>query len=158
MQKLHFSIEINAPREKVWDTMLGEATYKEWTVPFNPGSYFKGTWEKGSKILFMGPNPETGEEGGMVSRIAENKPHEFLSIEHLGILKNGVEDTTSEEAKKWAPAYENYTFNHKKGPSTNSGQATTELLIDIDVVDEFVNDFNQMWPTALQKLKNLAEQ
>ncbi|MDQ5893468.1 MAG: hypothetical protein QG640_480, partial [Patescibacteria group bacterium] len=31
MQKIHFSIQINAPKEKVWDTMLGEATYREWT-------------------------------------------------------------------------------------------------------------------------------
>ena len=100
MQKLRFSILINAPKEKVWHAMLDDKPYREWTAAFNPGSYYKGDWSKGSKILFLGPNPETGEEGGMVSRIAENKRYEFISIEHVGIVYNGVEDTTSDEARK----------------------------------------------------------
>jgi hypothetical protein len=103
MKKIHFKIDINASKEKVWDTMLEDATYREWTAPFNEGSYYKGDWTKGSEIIFLGPDPETGKEGGMVSRIAENKKYEFISIEHLGIIKDGVEDTTSEEVKKWTP-------------------------------------------------------
>lgn len=149
MQKLHFSITINAPKEKVWNTMLEDQTYREWTTAFNPGSYYKGDWSKGSKMLFLGPNPENGEEGGMVSRIAENKPYEFISIEHLGIVKNGIEDTTSEEAKKWTPAFENYTFEEVNG--------TTRLLVDTDSEESYAEMFNNMWPEALQKLKNLAE-
>jgi hypothetical protein len=107
MQKLNFSIVINAPKEKVWKTMLEDATYRLWTTPFSEGSYYKGDWSKGSKIIFLGPNPETGKEGGMVSRIAENKLYEYISIEHLGIINDGVEDTTSEEVKKRTPAFEN---------------------------------------------------
>ena len=149
MQKLHFSMLINAPKDKVWHAMLDDQPYREWTNAFNEGSYYKGSWEKGSKILFLGPDPNTGEEGGMVSRIAENKPYEFISIEHLGIVQNGVEDTTSEAARKWAPAFENYTFNDKDG--------ATEVLVDIDTEDEHVQMFNEMWPEALRKLKKLAE-
>ncbi|MBE7551266.1 MAG: SRPBCC domain-containing protein [Anaerolineales bacterium] len=149
MQKLHFSILINAPKDKVWHSMLDDKSYREWTKAFNEGSYYKGSWEKGSKILFLGPDPNTGEEGGMVSRIAENKPYEFISIEHLGIVQNGVEDTTSEVARKWAPAFENYTFNDKDG--------ATEVLVDIDIEDEHAQMFNEMWPGALRKLKELAE-
>ena len=113
MQKLHFSITINAPKEKVWDTMLGDATYREWTNVFNPGSYFKGDWSEGSKILFLGPDPSdpNGQsEGGMSSRIKTSRKYEFVSIEHLGLVKNDVEDTTSDEVKKWTPPFENYTF------------------------------------------------
>ena len=149
MQKLHFSMLINAPTDKVWHTMLDDQPYREWTKAFNEGSYYKGSWEKGSKILFLGPDPNTGEEGGMVSRIAENKPYEFISIEHLGIVQNGVEDTTSEAARKWAPAFENYRFNDKDG--------ATEVLVDMDVEDEHVQMFNEMWPKGLRKLKELAE-
>lgn len=140
---------INAPKDKVWHAMLDDQPYREWTNAFNEGSYYKGSWEKGSKILFLGPNPNTGEEGGMVSRIAENKPYEFISIEHLGIVQNGVEDTTSEAARKWAPAFENYTFNDKDG--------ATEVLVDMDVEDELAQMFNEMWPKGLRKLKELAE-
>jgi hypothetical protein len=149
MQKIHFSIVIDAPKEKVWEIMLGDQTYREWTKAFNPGSYFKGTWEEGSKILFIGPDPKTGIEGGMVSRIAENIPYEFLSIEHLGLYNNGVEDTESEEAKKWFPAHENYTFKEVEGK--------TEVLVDMDSTEEMVEEFSKMWPKALEMLKELCE-
>lgn len=149
MKKLHFSIDINAPREKVWHTMLDQDSYREWTTAFSPGSYYKGDWNKGSKMIFLGPDPVTGKEGGMVTRIAESRPNEFVSIEYVGIIKDGKEDTTSHEASKWQPAFENYTFKEHEGG--------TELLIDIDVADEFAEEFNKMWPKALQDLKKLAE-
>lgn len=150
MQKLHFSTFINAPREKVWKTMLGDASYREWTKAFQDGSYFKGDWSEGSKILFIGPSPIEGQgEGGMVSRIKENRLYEFISIEHLGIIMNGIEDTESAEARKWTPAYENYTFLDKDGG--------TELLIEIDTDEKLKDDFEMMWPKALVKLKELAE-
>lgn len=150
MKKLHYSIQINSPREKVWHAMLDDQTYRQWTRVFNEGgSYFKGDWSKGSKILFIGPDPKTGKEGGMVSRIAENIPNEFISIEHIGILNEGVEDTTSEEAKKWGPAFENYTFKEQDGG--------TLLEIDVDTQEEYAEMFDAMWPEALAKLKEIAE-
>lgn len=153
-EALHFEITINAPVKKVWDTMLEDKTYREWTAAFNPGSYYKGDWSKGSKILFLGPNPDGQGEGGMVSKVAENKPYEYISIEHVGIVVNGVEDTTSEEAKKWAPMFENYTF---------AGQGEkTELKIDLEAKDSetakvMKEMFEGMWPKALEKLKELCE-
>jgi Activator of Hsp90 ATPase homolog 1-like protein len=150
MKRINFSITINATPEKVWHTMLDDQPYREWTKAFNEGSYYKGSWEQGSKILFLGPDPKTGKEGGMVSRIAENRPYEFISIEHLGLVSEGIEDTTSEEARKWAPAYENYTFKEKDG--------TTELLVEMDSEESMVEEFSNMWPAALQKLKEMAEQ
>lgn len=53
MQKLNFKIEINAPKEKIWNTMLNDETYRIWTETFAPGSYYKGDWAQGSKILFL---------------------------------------------------------------------------------------------------------
>lgn len=149
MEKLHFKIEIKAPKEKVWNTMLEDATYREWTAPFNEGSYYKGDWSKGSKIIFLGPDPKTGKEGGMVSRIAENKLYEFISIEHRGIINDGVEDTTSDEVKKWTPAFENYTFKEKDG--------ITEVIVEMNIQADYKEMFEEMWPKALQKLKELAE-
>lgn len=73
MQKLHYSIVINAPAAKVWTTMLDDKSYRQWTEAFSPGSYYKGDWNKGSKILFLAPG-EKGESG-MVSRIKENRKH-----------------------------------------------------------------------------------
>ena len=154
MKKLHASIFIHAPREKVWNTMLGKDSYPKWTKVFNPTSRieaisrFEGDWSEGSKILFLGTD-EDSREGGMVSRIAKNRPHEYISIEHLGIMENGVEDTTSEKAKKWTPAFENYSFTEKDGG--------TQLTVDMDVADEYKNTFEDMWPKALEVLKKLVE-
>ena len=148
MDKLHFKIEINAPKEKVWNTMLEDKTYREWTEAFSPGSHYVGSWNKGSKILFLGPS-ENGIMGGMVSRIKENKQYEFISIEHIGVVQDGEEDTTSDAVKAWAGSLENYTFKDFNGK--------TELLVDMDINDDYKEMFEDMWPKALNKLKELAE-
>ncbi|MBL0061443.1 MAG: SRPBCC domain-containing protein [bacterium] len=148
MQKAHYSILINAPRVRVWQKLFDDASYRIWTEPFASGCHFQGSWNKGSKILFLAPG-EDGKLGGMVSRIAENKPNEFMSIEHLGIVAEGVEDTTSEAAKKWAPSFENYTLKDRDG--------ATELLIEMDIEDSYAEFFDEMWPKALQKLKEISE-
>jgi len=149
MQTLHFAALINAPREKVWDIMLSDVTYREWTKEFNPGSYYKGDWNEGSKIVFLGTDVEGKGEGGMVSRIKENRSPEFISIEHIGIVSNGVEDTSPDAMKDWAGALENYTFNERDG--------ATELLIDTDVSDAEMGTMESMWKKALLTLKEICE-
>lgn len=90
MEKLHFSVQIKAPKEKVWDTMLDDETYRKWTTAFSPGSYYEGSWDEGSKILFLAPD-ENGKLSGMTSIIAENRPYEFISIKHISVkLKMGL--------------------------------------------------------------------
>lgn len=149
MQTIHLVTFINAPKEKVWDLMLGETGYREWTAAFCPGSYYRGNWEKGSKILFLGPAFEGHEEGGMVSRIIENRLYQFISIEHQGVVKNGVEDMSSEASQEWSGAHENYTFADKDGG--------TELTVDCDVSDKEAAAMNEMWIKALARLKEMAE-
>jgi uncharacterized protein YndB with AHSA1/START domain len=148
MERLHFSIDIEAPREKVWKTMLDDQTYREWTTAFMPGSFYDGDWSEGSKIRFLGPG-EGGKLDGMVSRIKQNRPYEYVSIEHYGIVHDNVEDTTSDEVKKWAGAQENYIFDARNG--------RTELRIELDTHDDYKDMFQDMWPRALQKLKELSE-
>ena len=150
MQKQRHAITIQAPREKVWKTMLEDATYRQWTSAFNEGgSYYEGSWDKGSEIRFLGPDPESGKLGGMFARIHDNRPHEFVSIEHLGIIDDGRVDTTSDAVKKWTPAFENYTFRDKDGG--------TELIVETDTDEEYAPMFEELWPKALQQLKALAE-
>jgi hypothetical protein len=147
---LHFSIDIRAPKDKVWRTMFADNTYREWTSAFSPGSYFEGSWAQGSKILFLGPDPdEKVGIGGMVSRIAENRLHEYMGIEHLGMVSNGVEDTQSDAVKDWAGARENYSFSESSG--------VTNLRVEMQTAPSYETIFNDSWPKALQKLKALCE-
>lgn len=149
MSKLNFSITISAPKEKVWHTMLDDVTYRQWSNAFNPISYYEGSWDQGSKMKFLGPD-ENGKIGGMISEIAENRLYEYLSIHHIGLIQDGVEDTKSAEAEKW-DGYENYTFQEKDGK--------TKVLVDMsgDLEEEFKKFMEEAWPKALEKLKDLAE-
>ena len=145
MEKLHFTQSINAPKEKVWSTLWDDATYRQWTSAFSPSSYAESDWNEGSKILFLGDN-----RSGMVSKIETKRLNEFMSFKHLGEVKNGVEDTESEAIKAWAGAFENYTLNEVGGK--------TELVVDIDVNEEYKDMFMGMFPKALEQVKLLAEQ
>jgi len=145
METIYFSTQINASPERVWDVMLGKETYGHWAKAFGEGSYYEGNWDEGSDIKFLGE----GGGMGMASRIKESRKPEFVSIEHIGIVSGGVVGTESEEAKKWAPAYENYTFVEMDGG--------TELSVSIDVLSEHKSMFEEMWPEALKLLKELAE-
>ncbi len=152
MSAQHFEISIKAPKEKVWNVMLAQETYKIWTAAFSAGSYYEGSWEKGAKIKFLGPDSSGGPDGGMSSEIADNRPYEFISIHHLGIIKDGVEDTESAEAKSWGEAFENYTFKEHDG--------VTQLSVDLTMgngIPEFVEYMEKAWPIALAKLKELCE-
>lgn len=149
METLRFSILIDADRKTVWDTMLNDATYRQWAKAFNESSYYEGKWEKGNEMRFLGRD-ENGDIGGMLSKIKECEKYRFVSIEHLGTISRGVVDTTSEEVKKWAHALENYTLTEKKG--------RTEVLVETDIDPEFRSMFEDMWPEALESLKQLCEQ
>ena len=144
MEKQEFKIAIDAPREKVWNVLWGKNSYPAWTSVFMEGSHVETDWKKGSKALFL-----DGKNQGMVSTIAENKPNEYMSIKHLGIVKDGVEDLDSEKTKEWAGALENYTLKTVNGK--------TELIVDMEVTDEFKDYFETTWPKALDKVKELAE-
>ena len=144
MEKINFSTEINAPSEKVWKVLWDHESYKKWTTPFFEGSYAKtDNWKEGSKAIFL-----DGNNRGMLSKIVRNIPGEYLSIQHLGELKEGTEQLESAE-QKWSGFFENYILR-----SSGNG---TELLIEMDVVDEFKEYFGDIWPKALEKVKDLAE-
>ena len=144
MEKLEFSIAINAPRQHVWNVMLQDTTYREWTSAFHPGSYYEGSWDEGAEIRFLSPGGN-----GMIARIAENRPPEFVSIEHFGFIAGGVVDTTGAEAKAMAGAHENYTLSEADGVTTVS--------VAMDTTPEFNEMFAEMWPRALQQLKAICE-
>ena len=151
MKKLQYKVSINAPVTQIYDSMHGithKSSYGEWTALFNATSTYEGSWDKGSKILFIGVD-EKGEKGGMVSKIAENIPNQFVSIQHYGLFKADKEITEGPEVEKWANGFENYSFEEKNG--------TTIVTVDLDTTEDFLGYMNQTYPKALDKLKELCE-
>lgn len=151
MQKIQFKKEINASAKKVYETMLGlqdKTTYEQWTAAFNPTSTYEGSWNKGAKIYFIGTD-ENGKRGGMISEIAENIPSEFVSIKHNGILDGENEITSGEQVEQWAGGHENYRFQENNGVTT--------VTVEMDTVDDYLDYFNNTYPKALEKLKEISE-
>ena len=144
MKTLTFEIAINAPRAVAWTSMLGAESYKAWTSQFCEGSYFVGSWDKGAKIQFLAPSGD-----GMSAVIAENTLHEYVSIRHIGMIENGVEDTTSEKVRAWAPAYENYRFVDAPGGC--------RVIVTLDTASEWEQYMLDTYPKALARLKELCE-
>jgi uncharacterized protein YndB with AHSA1/START domain len=144
MRTQHHEILIHAPREHVWRSTLFSPSYERWTATFCEGSRYEGSWEAGTPIRFCGPNGD-----GMVAEIAEHRPAEFVSIRHLGMINDGVEDTTSEAVRAWAPCFENYTFTDEAGG--------TRVRVDVDVFGTYEDWMNEAWPKALLALKAVCE-
>jgi uncharacterized protein YndB with AHSA1/START domain len=143
-ETLVLSTLINAPREIVWDVLLQDKTYRQWTEVFHPGSYAETDWQQGSKVLFKTPAGD-----GMVSKILVNKPNEVMSIEHLGILKDNKEYFDTEETKSWQGLKETYRLK-------TAGEQT-ELIIEQEITEKHAEWFRTTWEKALQKVKELAE-
>jgi uncharacterized protein YndB with AHSA1/START domain len=139
METLKFHSTINAPKEKVWETLWNDDTYRQWTSVFSEGSYAESDWNEGSKILFLSPKGE-----GMFSVIDKKIPNEQMTFRHLGEIRNGVE-----EPKDWANALESYHLKENNG--------TTELTVALDATGEFAQYFNEIFPKALNAVKEIAE-
>ena len=139
MAKFDFSININAPREKVWDKLWSDEGYRRWTSVFTEGSYAESDWKEGSKIKFLSPNGS-----GMFGIIKKRIDNERMTFEHRGEIKEG-----KEEAKDWAGAIEDYSLKDQNG--------MTELIVEMDMNEEFMEYFNNTFPKALQKVKEISE-
>lgn len=148
MEIQSFSTTINAAPEKVWSVLWNDDTYREWTKPFHPDSRVANDlasdgqtdWQKGSKLLFLG-----ADNNGMVAYVQENIPNKYMSIKHVGEMKNGVEDLNT----PWGESFENYTLTSEEGK--------TELLVEIPIPPDYLDMFKEMWPKALKVVKELAE-
>ena len=144
MKKVKFSTRIEAPAQKVWDVLWQDKSYRQWTAAFTPGSYAESDWKEGSKVKFLSPEGE-----GMYSEIARKVPNEFMSFRHLGMIKDGKVITDAPEMAEWKGALENYRLKANGG--------VTELEVELDTAEEHEKHFGDMFPKALQKVKELAE-
>ncbi|KMQ64744.1 ATPase [Chryseobacterium angstadtii] len=139
MQKIFFEIQIDAPREKVWEVLWNDITYRQWTTAFTEGSFYQGTFDEGSIMKFLDPN-----NNGMYSRVEKNIPHTEMKFLHLGEIYDGVETE-----QDWGDATEGYILQE-----TETG---TILKIEINTPEEFQSFFEEKFPTALGIVKNLSE-
>jgi uncharacterized protein YndB with AHSA1/START domain len=148
MSDVQYSVTIEAPAHTVWTTMLEDETYRIWAAEFHAGSHYVGGWQLGDEIRFLGPGDD-GTMGGVFGTIVECTPDESVSIEYKGQIIDGVEDTTSPLALMMAGTRESYGLLEVDG--------TTTVTVGLDDIEDFREMYEQSWPPALAKLKELAE-
>ena len=145
MEKLSYSIKINAPKELVWETMLNKESYKKWIKAFSENSTFKGDWKEGAEIIFYDPNM-----GGTKARLDCVKPYKRIHAVHIGLVNRETQDVDNEYSKTWIGATETYILSEQN--------AVTTLNIEIETHKNYVDMFNSGWDKALAALKELCEQ
>ncbi len=145
IEKLHFSININATKEKVWKTLWGKESYKIWTLPFGEGSYYSGDLGPNARIHFLMP-----DGSGMYSDVVFFKENELLVFKHIGNVVNFQEQEINEETKHWTGAFEIYRL-------VEINANTTELEVEVDVTDPHVEFMKKRFPKSLEVVKELSE-
>lgn len=148
MQKITHSITINASTQTVWAVMFSKSSYSKRTSAFNPhGSWFEWNREQWSEIKFLWPNPESPEDiWWMYSKVTSNILFQELCLIHqweiIGWEKIPNSDRTD--------ATENYYLSEQDWITT--------LTVSQDIVTEYVDFMNDVWPKALGLIKQLSEE
>ena len=139
---MQFSIEIKATKERVWDTLWQDETFREWASIIDPQTYMVGELKEGHEIQFI-----SGESGyGVTSLVEKLVPGEFLRLRHRADTQ---EEGTREREKEWTGGEESYSLASKDG--------ATILTIAVDVPPELEEYFKVNFPKALERVKVLAE-
>jgi uncharacterized protein YndB with AHSA1/START domain len=139
------SIDINAPKENVWNVLLQDNYNRQWYAEFNPGTHATTTWETNSRVMFTEDN-----NNGITGTITENKPMEILAIEYDGEVANNVEIFDSPMAIEMKGSKEVYTLLAKNG--------TTQLNLSCDMGEDYFDMMSAQWEKALQVIKKLSEE
>lgn len=143
MESLEFSIEIEAPRERVWEVLWDDETFRDWTSAFadDPaGSRLQSDWEEGGRFEYF-----EGDAGsyGVIETLV---PAEHVVFRHLGIIEGGV-DRPSEDGGEFVEEY-------RLEPA---GDLTTLRTSHHAPPPEVRDTFEATIPRALQRVKQLAE-
>lgn len=77
MKEMQFRAEIDATKEKVWDTLWQDETFREWAGIIDPGTHMVGDLKEGNEIQFI-----SGNGYGVTSLVEKLTPGEFLLLRH----------------------------------------------------------------------------
>jgi hypothetical protein len=142
MKEMQFSVEINATKERVWDTLWQDETFREWASIIDPESYMVGDLKVGNEIQFI----SSASGYGVTSLVEKLVAGEFLLLKHRADTQ---EDGKREREKEWTGGQESYSLAEKDG--------TTTLTVVFDVPPELEEEFKASYPKALEQVKVLAE-
>jgi hypothetical protein len=141
MKEMEFSIDIHATKERVWDTLWQDETFREWADIIDPGTHMVGDLKVGNEIQYI-----SGNGYGVTSLVEKLNEGEYLLLRHSADTK---EDGKLEREKQWTGGKESYSLKEKDGITT--------LTLASDVPLELEEYFKNTYPKVLEKIKVLAE-
>ena len=138
---MQFSIEIEAPRGKVWQTLWEDKTLRDWGNIIDEGLYMVGEMAEGNEVQFI-----SSEGLGVTSFVEKLIPHEYIAFKQVADTMDSGEQ---ERDKEWTGGTESYELIEKNG--------ITNLIVKIDVPPGLEEIFKDRFPKALERVKVLAE-
>lgn len=139
---MKFLIKIHATKEKVWDTLWQDETFREWASIIDPETYMIGELKEGNELQFI----SSASGYGVTSLVEKLTPGEFLLLRHRADTKD---DGKQNRENEWTGGEESYRLTEKDG--------ATLLNITFDVPPELEEYFKVNYPKALERVKILAE-
>ncbi len=143
MKQLQFSIQINRPSERVWQTLWNDSTFRDWAGIIDEGTYKKGVMQEGNEIQFL----SSVNGYGVTSLVEKLDPNHFVQFRHAADTK---EKGRQLRDKEWTGGTESYSLKETNGVTT--------LTVEIEVPQEQEETFTVRFPKALERIKILAEQ
>jgi hypothetical protein len=143
METLEFKIEINAPKEKVWEILWNDKTYRQWANVFCEGTYAVSDWKEGSKVHFLSPSGD-----GMNSVIEKKIDNVYMAFKHISELRNFEEMPVDAITQGWTGAMETYRLTQK--------DAITVLDVTMDCIEKYVDYFKNTFPKSMEIIKELS--
>lgn len=144
MTKIHFTIDIDATPVKIWNVLWNDKSYRQWTKPFEPTSYYKGRIGIGERIHFLTTRGE-----GMYSDVISCEEAKHVAFKHIGEMKDFVELPLDEKSSQWTGGIEEYFLKTHNG--------NTLLEVYVDSIEDFFDFMNEAFPKAFAIVKELAE-
>src|SRR5262245_49296999 len=140
MKEMQFTVEINAPKKRVWDTLWQDETLREWAGIIDPGTYMVGELKEGNEVQFI-----SGNGYGVTSLVEKFVANDFLRLRHHADTQ---EKGKREREDQWTGGKESYSLAEKDGITT--------LTATFDVPPELEEYFKDNYPQALERVKILA--
>ena len=141
MKKQHFSIKIKAPKEKVWQTLWEDKTFRDWGSIIDEGQYMEGVLAEGNEVQFI-----SSEGLGVTSFVEKLIPHEYVAFKQIADTMDSGEQ---EREKEWTGGKESFELAETNG--------ITALTVKIDIPPGLEEIFKDRFPKALERVKILAE-
>src|SRR5690606_37609 len=117
MQAMQFTITINASRNKVWNVLFDDETFRDWGNIIDEGQYKVGEIKEGNEVQFM-----SSSGYGVTSLVEECIPSEFVLFRQMADTK---EKGKEQREKEWTGGSERYSLAEEDGH--------TVLTVTIDV-------------------------